>query len=78
MTVGSYARPHLWANPDETLQGDTGGPLDVEPPPWDPQGGCHNFKKVVAEFATVEFSMIIMPTHLPLDVCRNSEYFSSY
>ena len=28
MSVVSYAPPQLWAEPDETLQGDTGSPSD--------------------------------------------------
>ena len=55
-----------------TLLTDIGG-SDVEP---SPRG--HNFKKRVAEVATVESNyfvfyvtvkIIIMPTHLPLHVC---------
>ena len=28
LSVVSYARRHLWADPDETLQGNLGGPSD--------------------------------------------------
>ena len=53
LSVVSYARPHLWADPNESLQGDLGGPSDghggsdVEPFPWGPWGGWQNFKKAV-------------------------------
>ena len=50
-SYASYARPHLWANPDETLQGDPGalqmdiGGLDVEPSPYGYQGRGSQFQK---------------------------------
>ena len=58
-SYASYARPHLWANPDETLQGDPGalqmdiGGLETIPI-WLPREGGHNFKKAVLEVATME------------------------
>ena len=56
LSVVFYARSHLWADPDETLQNDPGGCLtdmqgsDVEPSPW----GGDNFRKAAAEVATVK------------------------
>ena len=47
----SYARLHLWADPDKTLQGDPGGSFDghggsdVEPSPWGPRLWRSQFQK---------------------------------
>ena len=61
LSVVSYARPHLWADLDETLQGDPEvhsdghggigcGTIHTGSPGWG-----HNFKKAVVDVATVEF-----------------------
>lgn len=40
LSVWSYARLHLWADSDETLQGDSGGLLtDIGGCMWNPRGG---------------------------------------
>ena len=55
----SYERPHLWADPDETLQGNPGALLATwgvgcGTIPMGPRGVGSQFKKAVEEVANLE------------------------
>ena len=78
----------MLADLDETLQGDPGALLiDMGDRLWSylhgvPGCGGHDFKKALVEVAQWNYfgfyvivKIIIMATHLQLDVCRNVEYF---
>ena len=59
LSVATSPRPHIWVNPDETLQGDPGGFYEgrggrMLNHPHASLGLGSKFKKAVAEVATVE------------------------
>ena len=77
----SYAQPSLWADQDGTLQGDSGALLtDMG---GSEGGGSQGGRgQNLQPWNYIDFyvivKVIIMPTHLSLDVCSNFKYFSSY
>ena len=77
LSVASYPRPQFWVDQDETLHGDPGGlsyghrGLGRGTIPTGAPGGNYFVFYVIVK-------MIIIPKYVPLDVCRNCEYFSSY